>query len=93
MRTAAARFHASSAGSRGASRTAAEPPTAGAEAAGAELVGAALVLALLAAGGVGVGVGAPHADSKAATATDDRVDHQTVKRAGTTAMTASFNEQ
>ena len=91
MRTAAARFHASSAGSRGANRTAPEPPTAGGEAAGAELVGAALVLGLLAAGGVGVG--APHADSKAAAATDDRVDHQTVNRAVTTAMTASFNEQ
>jgi hypothetical protein len=58
------------------------------------VVGVALVPGLLTTGGVagGVGAGAPHADNKPTHATEDRYDLQAVKRAGTTAMTASFNE-
>jgi len=77
MRSAAARFHVSSAGSRGASRTAEPDAAAGA---GAAVVGAVLVAGLLTTGEVagGVGAGAPHADSSPASAAEVRCNRQAV---------------
>ena len=76
--SAAARFHASSAGSRGASRTASRSASAGAA---AVLVGAALVRGGWPPADVGVGAGAPQALSSSQGHQRDRANG-TIARAG-----------